>query len=137
MRKYKSKNYHCLYVPKFDNNILMEKLPDAWNCPVCGTNKKNFLPIRGENDTGFSVEKKQQHIPVITKNETSISVKVDHPMDKDHFIKSIAVYKFERLVEEKKLSYSDKPDVLFENIDYNDKHTVLAICNIHGIWEAN
>ena len=47
-------NCGCLYDPdrgdrrgKIKKGTCFEKLPDNWNCPVCGATKKMFKPLAG------------------------------------------------------------------------------------------
>jgi len=78
----------------------------------------------------------EKHIPVVSKLEDGIYVKVGsvlHPMLPEHFIEWIEVHTPSK-VYRKYLKPTDNPEAIFKI----DEEIILVreYCNIHGLWKA-
>lgn len=95
------------------------------NCGIkcCGDEMKVLVP----NSVDATVEK---HIPVYERVEDEIFVKVNHPMEKEHYIKWIALVKDnqEKFV---KLYPEQNAECRFK---YIPGSTLYAYCNKHQLW---
>ena len=95
------------------------------NCGIkcCGEEMKVLIP----NSVDASAEK---HIPTYTKVEDEIFVKVNHPMEKDHYIEWIMLVK-----ENITCAVSLYPEQAAEcRFKYIPGSTIYAYCNKHGLW---
>ncbi len=95
----------------------------------CGEEMKHLI----ENTKEAATEK---HIPVVSKLEDGIHVKVgeiEHPMLPEHFIEWIEVHTPTR-VYRKNLKPGDKPEAIFKI----DEEIIFAreYCNLHGLWKV-
>ncbi len=84
------------------------------------------------NTTDAAMEK---HIPVVTKSNLIVDVKVGstkHPMTEDHYIEWIYL-ETEKGSQIKYLSPSDEPEALFA-LNKDTADSVYAYCNLHGLW---
>jgi len=91
------------------------------------------MVLQAENTVDAAKEK---HVPVITRNNNSLNVKVGdvaHPMEEKHFIEWIEVIDEER-ISIQMLKPGQKPEADF-NVN-SDTITVRAYCNLHGLWKA-
>lgn len=95
----------------------------------CGEEMRLIL----ENTKEAAIEK---HIPVVSKLEDGIYVKVgsvEHPMLPEHFIEWIEAHTPSK-VYRKHLKPGDKPEAIFKI----DEEVILVreYCNLHGLWKA-
>lgn len=77
----------------------------------------------------------EKHVPVITKDGGKIKVVVGstaHPMLAEHYIEWICLVSGDR-AEFKYLKPGEEPKAEFEGAESG---TVLAYCNLHGLWKA-
>ncbi len=96
------------------------------NCGIrcCGEEMEKLVP----NSVDAAIEK---HVPTYEKVEDEIYVKVNHVMEKEHFIEWVA------LVSEDKECFK----VLYPEQDaecrfkYIPGSTIYAYCNKHGLWK--
>lgn len=97
----------------------------------CGQEMTELIP--GKMDA--AVEK---HIPVYTAADGVVSVSVGevaHPMIPEHYIEWIWLQTRDGM-QLKKLHPGDPPEARFL-IDHEDQvESVLAYCNLHGLWEG-
>lgn len=124
----------------------MTHLKEIYKCEICGNIVEILHEGKGElvccnqpmkllkeNIVDAATEK---HIPIITKNEQGVAVKVgsvDHPMTEEHNIEWIEISTDEG--ESKKfLKPGEKPEKLFPVKEKNVKSR--AYCNIHGLWKS-
>lgn len=80
----------------------------------------------------------EKHVPVVTKKDTGIYVKiseVEHPMLQEHHIMWVEVLT-EKEVLRVNLKPGDKPEA-FINVDYDKIIQVREYCNLHGLWSVN
>ena len=76
----------------------------------------------------------EKHVPVYDIVEDEIFVKVNHVMEKEHFIEWIAV-ETTRGVYRKQLSPSCKPCADFCLTEGESFIAAYAYCNLHGLWK--
>lgn len=93
------------------------------NC--CDGEMKTLVP----NSIECAVEK---HIPTYEKVEDEIVVKVNHVMEKEHFIEWIMLVKENR--EETVKLYPEQDAIV--RFKYVPGSTLYAYCNKHGLWKA-
>lgn len=96
----------------------------------CGEPMRELVP--GESDGA-----REKHVPVITAEGSTVTVKVgsaDHPMTKEHFIEWIYL-QTERGGQRKCLSPGDAPQAAFAVVD-DAPVAAFAYCNLHGLWKA-
>lgn len=108
---------------------MVEVLQDC-NCPgcgiqCCGEEMKVLVP----NSVDAAVEK---HVPTYERVEDELLVKVNHVMEKEHYIEWIAMVK-----ENKKQMVTLYPEQNAEvRFPYLPGATLYAYCNKHGLWKA-
>ena len=96
------------------------------NCGIkcCGEEMEKLIP----NSVEASAEK---HIPTYEKVEDEIFVKVNHVMDKDHYIEWIALVK-----DNQEYIVNLYPEQNAEcRFKYIPGSTIYAYCNKHGLWK--
>lgn len=97
------------------------------NCGIkcCGEEMVKLVP----NSVDAAVEK---HVPTYEKVEDEIFVKVNHVMEKEHFIEWIALVadNKEKMI---KLYPEQNAEVRFK---YIPGSTIYAYCNKHGLWKT-
>ena len=98
------------------------------NCGIkcCGEEMEVLVP----NTVECAVEK---HMPTYEKVEDEIVVKVNHVMEKEHYIEWIAQVK-ENTVTMIALYPEQDAEVRFK---YMPGATLYAYCNKHGLWKAD
>lgn len=101
------------------------------NVPVicCGEPMSEIIP----SSTDAAIEK---HVPVITKENNKVVVKVgsvEHPMVDAHYIEWIALET--KLGNQRKaLKPGDKPEACFSLCDNDEVIKAYAYCNLHSLW---
>ena len=85
---------------------------------------------RQNGDFDASVEK---HVPVYEKIEDEIFVRVNHPMEKEHFIEWITLVK-ENVEYTVKMYPEQNAECRFK---YIPGSTIYAYCNKHGLWKKD
>ncbi len=81
---------------------------------------------------------KEKHVPVISVNGTSVTVKVgsvDHPMLPEHFIQWIYL-ETTKGGQRKCLKPGDKPELTFSLAGDEKAVAAYEYCNLHGLWKA-
>lgn len=112
---------------------LVEVINDS-NVPIicCGKQMEELVA----NTTDAALEK---HVPVVsvTDNEVTIAVgETLHPMSEEHYIMWIKVFTNQKEYHFD-LKPSDQPKVTFTKDANEEIETVLAYCNLHGLWKNN
>lgn len=96
----------------------------------CGEQMEELVP----NTTEAATEK---HIPVVTVNGDTVTVKVGsaaHPMTEEHHIEFIYLHT-EKGGQRKCLTVGNEATATFKLVD--DKALeVFEYCNLHGLWKA-
>ena len=98
------------------------------NCGIkcCGEEMEILVP----NSVEASLEK---HIPTYEKVEDEIFVKVNHPMEKEHYIEWVALVK-----DNKEYVVNLYPEQNAEcRFKYIPGSTIYAYCNKHGLWKKD
>lgn len=98
------------------------------NCGIkcCGEEMEILVP----NSVEASLEK---HIPTYEKVEDEIFVKVNHPMEKEHYIEWVALVK-----DNKEYTVNLYPEQNAEcRFKYIPGSTIYAYCNKHGLWKKD
>ena len=124
----------------------MAKIYEVYRCNVCGNivevlhGGKGALVCCGQDMellvTKITDEGNEKHVPVITKNDDEIVVKVgdiEHPMLEKHYIEWIEIIA-DGSSYRKFLSPGEKPQASFRV----QAKSVQAreYCNIHGLWQS-
>ena len=106
---------------------LIEIIEDC-NC------KCNFICCGKEMDDIVSNSKDasfEKHVPTYERKGNKIEVKVNHVMDKEHYIEWICF-----VTDNKKETVYFKPDdEAMVTFNY-EPGTLYAYCNKHGLWES-
>ena len=109
---------------------MVEVLQDCTceNCGIkcCGKEMTAIVP----NSTDASQEK---HVPIYEVVEESIVVKVQHPMEDDHYIEWIAMA-CDTKIGKKFLVPHEEAIVTFP---YVPGSKIYAYCNKHGLWSRD
>lgn len=127
----------------------MTKEGEIYKCSVCGNILSVVYAGGGElnccgqemelmTEKTVAEEGKEKHVPIITINGTKVTVKVgsiEHPMEAGHYIALIQVLssKDNKILAEKKLYPTDKPEATFEIKDIKGIYA-REVCNKHGLW---
>lgn len=91
-------------------------------------------PKDPDNMTDF--EKK--HTPILEISGDKVIVKIGeitHPMEEEHYIKYIELFKDGISIAKKELKPEDKPEAEFEDVTLGDLKA-QELCNLHGLWES-
>ena len=105
------------------------KVIEDCNCAGCGIvccneQMEKLVP----NSVDAAVEK---HVPTYEKIEDEILVKVNHVMEKEHYIEWISLVK-----ENKEITVKLYPEQDAEvRFPYIAGSTIYAYCNKHGLWK--
>lgn len=99
---------------------------DGCGIQCCGKEMETLIP----NSVDASSEK---HIPTYEKVENKILVKVNHPMEQEHYITSII---FVNGNKEKTITLhpGESAEAKFK---YIPGSTIYAYCNKHGLWKID
>lgn len=124
----------------------MPKRLEVYKCSVCGNiveimhaGEPNLvccdkdMDLMTENTVDAATEK---HVPVITKGDGKITVKVGsvaHPMEDAHYIEWVEIVADSK-VYRKFLKPGDAPEATFQVTAA--KVTAREYCNLHGHWSA-
>lgn len=74
----------------------------------------------------------EKHIPTYERVEDEIFVKISHPMEKEHYIKWIALVK-----DNKTVTIELYPEQNAEcRFKYLPGSTIYAYCNVHELWSV-
>lgn len=95
------------------------------NIACCGQNMNLVIP----NSVDCSIEK---HVPTYEKVEDEIFVKINHVMEKEHYIEWIAMVT-DNKTEFVRLFPEQNAEARFK---YVSGATLYAYCNKHGLWTS-
>ena len=118
-------------IKKCNSCGAMVKVLDDCNCEgcgiqCCGKEMTTLVP----NSTSAAVEK---HIPTYEVNGDSISVKVAHVMEDDHFIEWLCL-----VTDDKEyMTYFKPGSEAVATLPYVPGSVLYAYCNKHGLWKAD
>ena len=106
-------------------NGMVKSIKDS-RIICCGDSMEELIP----NSVDAAVEK---HVPEYERVEDEIFVKVNHVMEKEHFIEWITLLTDDR--EETVTLYPEQnAQVRFK---YIPGSTIYAYCNKHGLWKKD
>lgn len=109
----------------------MVKVLEDCNCDDCGIKCcGETMEVLKPNTEECAVEK---HLPTYEKVEDEIFVKVNHVMEKEHYIEWISLVK-ENLEYTVKLYPEQNAEASFK---YIPGSTIYAYCNKHGLWKTD
>ncbi len=109
----------------------MVKVLEDCNCDDCGIKCcGETMEVLKPNTEECAVEK---HLPTYEKVEDEIFVKVNHVMEKEHYIEWISLVK-ENLEYTVKLYPEQNAEARFK---YIPGSTIYAYCNKHGLWKTD
>ncbi len=120
-----------LVIKKCTKCGAMVKVIEDCNCPecgikCCGEEMVKLIP----NSVDAAVEK---HVPTYERVEDEIFVKVNHVMEKEHFIEWISL-----VTENKEETITLYPEQNAEvRFKYIPGSTIYAYCNKHGLWKKD
>lgn len=105
------------------------KVIEDCNCDACGIICCNEpMEILEPNSVDAAVEK---HVPTYEKVEDEILVKVNHVMEKEHFIEWVSM-----VADNKEYTVKLLPEQNAEaKFPYISGATIYAYCNKHGLWK--
>lgn len=106
--------------------IIKDCTCDDCGIKCCGEEMKVEVP----NSVDAAIEK---HIPTIEVIEDEIFVKVNHVMEKEHYIEWIAQV-YENQEDFVTLYPEQEAEVRFK---YKPGSTIYAYCNKHGLWKKD
>lgn len=109
---------------------LMEIIKDAGVTPICCGKDMQVL-IANESEGAL-----EKHIPVIIKNDNTVTVTVGeilHPMEENHYISWIYLETTSG-IKRVNLKPGDQPSVTFALLDQEEVIGAYAYCNLHGLW---
>lgn len=120
-----------LIIRKCNSCHAMVKILEDCRCDNCGIQccGTQMAELKA-NSTDASFEK---HIPTFEISGDEIIVKINHPMEKDHFIEWVSIVK-----ENKEITVKLYPEQNAEAIfPYMPGATIYAYCNKHGLWKKD
>ena len=108
----------------------MVKVLEDCNCDNCGIKCcGEEMKVLAPNSVDAAVEK---HVPTYEKVEDEIVVKVNHVMEKEHYIEWISL-----VAENKEYTVKLYPEQDAEaRFPYIPGATLYAYCNKHGLWKT-
>lgn len=106
--------------------VLKDCECEGCSIQCCGEPMEKLIP----NTVDCAVEK---HIPTYERVEDEILVKVNHVMEKEHYIEWIALVK-ENKETKVKLYPEQNAETRFK---YIPGSTIYAYCNKHGLWKVD
>ena len=118
-----------LIIKKCKSCGAIVKVIEDCNCKecgivCCGEPMEKLVP----NSVDAAVEK---HVPTYEKVEDELLVKVNHVMEKEHYIEWISLVK-----ENKEITVKLYPEQSAEvRFPYIKGATIYAYCNKHGLWK--
>lgn len=119
-----------------------DDLPLDFSCPTCLEWKEHFSAIEEEvnyidEDNAFASWVEKEHTIFHTIDDENLYVSVwfeSHSMSDGHSIRNINIYdEYGDLIEEKVLKLDTKPEVKFENFDF-DEFEIRITCSSHWVW---
>ncbi|MEI7510992.1 MAG: desulfoferrodoxin family protein [Candidatus Peregrinibacteria bacterium] len=82
-------------------------------------------------------DSERKHIPHITIEGNMVTVVcgdgILHPMEEDHYIVYIELFRGDESLAKKMLNPGDEPKAVFE-VDDTENLRAEELCNLHGIW---
>lgn len=119
------------YICKHCGNIIA--IVESSGVPIkcCGENMAEIIP-------GTTDASREKHVPVITIDGTTVTVKVGsaaHPMIEEHYIQWISLQTKEGN-QRKSLTPNSPPEVQFSITESDKVECAYAYCNLHSLWRG-
>ncbi|SRR3989344_1032157 len=124
----------------------MARINGIYKCEICGDvvevveSHEGDLVCCGEEMKLMEEKTKEEglekHVPVVEVGGNKVKVKVgsvEHPMEEEHWIELIQLFKGNKLIFEKRLYPGEKPEAEFLVEDLTNIKA-KELCNIHGLW---
>lgn len=120
-----------LIIKKCNNCGAIVKVIEDCNCENCGIKCcGEEMKVMTPNSVDAAVEK---HVPTYEVVDNDIVVKVNHVMEKDHYIEWISL-----VTENKEYTVKLYPEQDAEaRFPYSKGATLYAYCNKHGLWKTD
>lgn len=97
------------------------------------------MELKRPADPDDMTDFEKKHTPVIEISGDKIVVKVGdgivHPMQEDHYIQYIELFKDGESIAKKEFKPGEKPEAEFEDVPLGDIKA-QELCNLHGLWES-
>lgn len=94
--------------------------------------------IMSELTAGTTDAAVEKHVPVYTKNNNIVNVKIgsiDHPMTAEHYIEWVCL-ETQNSYQIKYLKPEQNPEISFAISNDDEIISVYAYCNLHSLWKA-
>jgi len=92
-----------------------------------------------ELEPGITEGTLEKHVPVVTKHNNMVTVKVgekEHPMKPEHYIMWILL-QTDKGFSVKELNPGEEPKAVFTLSDDEKIMGIYSYCNIHKLWKSN
>ena len=98
------------------------------------------MQVQRALDPTDMTELEKKHTPVITADVAQgiamvVVGYIPHPMEEDHHIEWIELYKDDDLVERIELEPTSEAKAVFK-INLDGQFRAISSCNQHGVWES-
>ncbi len=97
------------------------------------------MELNKSKDLNNMTDFEKKHTPAIEISGDKVTVRVGdgvvHPMEPDHYIQYIELFKDSASIAKKELKPGDKPEAEFENVLLGNLKA-QELCNLHGLWES-
>ena len=120
------------HVCKHCGNIIAYAYDAGVKVVCCGEKMQEMVP-------GVVDAAKEKHVPEITVNGNTVTVKVGavtHPMEEKHYITFIAL-ESKNAYQYKALNPHEEPVAVFALADGDKAVAAYEHCNLHGLWKAD
>ncbi len=123
-----AKFYECKHC-----GTMIALLKEGAMIPKCCDETMSEMPIHTKGE-----EKGEKHVPLVHEENDKVYVRigeVPHPMEENHYIDWVYLLT-DKGSQRKKLYPGNKPEVVFSIGEEEVVLTVIAHCNLHGLWET-
>ena len=97
------------------------------------------MELNQAKDPNNMTDFEKKHTPAMEISGDKVIVKVGegivHPMEEDHYITYIELFKDGKSISKKELKPGEKPEAEFENVPLGNLKA-QELCNLHGLWES-
>ena len=97
------------------------------------------MELNKPEDPNNLTDFEKKHTPTIEISSNKVIVRVGdgivHPMEEDHYITYIELFKGAQSIAKKELKPREEPKAEFENVTMGNLKA-QELCNLHGLWES-
>jgi len=96
------------------------------------------MELNKPKDPNNMTDFEKKHTPILEISSGKVIVRVGeitHPMEEEHYIQYIELFKDGESIEKKELKPGDEPKAEFENVLLGNLKA-QELCNLHGLWES-